>query len=154
RRGPRPGGHRRTRHRHARTGRPHRRRTDLPRRPRHVRAGRRHGTDRRPHQRGRACRGAPLAGLAPVRPGRGDPVKDGVKRPPARRPAVLSLRTALRSALRTALLRLLLALGLPVLLVTGWWFASAGSTDVYWPPLRTVLETGREVWTAERITAD
>src|SRR5690606_11599956 len=93
-------------------------------------------------------------GLAPVRPGRGDPVKDGVKRPPARRPAVLSLRTALRSALRTALLRLLLALGLPVLLVTGWWFASAGSTDVYWPPLRTVLETGREVWTAERITAD
>ena len=56
--------------------------------------------------------------------------------------------------LRTALLRMLLALGLPVVLATVWWFASAGSTDVYWPPLRTILETGREVWTAERITTD
>ncbi len=56
--------------------------------------------------------------------------------------------------LRTALLRMLLALGLPVVLATVWWFASAGSTDVYWPPLRTILETGREVWTAGRITTD
>ncbi|MBL3668352.1 ABC transporter permease subunit [Streptomyces sp. M2CJ-2] len=55
---------------------------------------------------------------------------------------------------RTAALRLLLAVGLPVLLATAWWFASAGSTDVYWPPLSTILETGREVWTAERIAAD
>ncbi|CAL9386604.1 ABC transporter permease [Streptomyces althioticus] len=69
-----------------------------------------------------------------------------MKRAPARRPPVLLLRTALR--------RLLLALGLPVVLAAVWWAVSAGSTDVYWPPLRTILETGREVWTAERITTD
>ncbi|WP_437033344.1 ABC transporter permease [Streptomyces sp. enrichment culture] len=56
--------------------------------------------------------------------------------------------------MRAAVLRLLLAVALPVLLVTVWWFASADSTDVYWPPLSTILETGREVWTAERIATD
>ncbi|WP_432055870.1 ABC transporter permease [Streptomyces sp. bgisy022] len=56
--------------------------------------------------------------------------------------------------MRAAVLRLLLAAALPVLLATVWWFASADSTDVYWPPLSTILETGREVWTTERIAAD
>ncbi|MGX1564441.1 ABC transporter permease [Streptomyces sp. NPDC055506] len=41
-----------------------------------------------------------------------------------------------------------------MVLVTVWWVASAGSTDVYWPPLRTILETFPDVWTAERLRAD
>lgn len=51
-------------------------------------------------------------------------------------------------------LRLLFALGLPALLVTVWWYASAGSTSVYSPPLSAILESGREVWTGERFAED
>ncbi|TLS44668.1 ABC transporter permease subunit [Streptomyces montanus] len=51
-------------------------------------------------------------------------------------------------------LRLFFVLALPVLLVTAWWLASSGSTDVYWPPLRTILTTFPDVWTAERLHAD
>ncbi|MGW7047638.1 ABC transporter permease [Streptomyces avermitilis] len=43
---------------------------------------------------------------------------------------------------------------LPALLVVGWWFASDGSTNVYGPPLRTILETFPDVWTGERLRAD
>ncbi|CBG68679.1 ABC transporter protein, membrane protein [Streptomyces scabiei 87.22] len=50
--------------------------------------------------------------------------------------------------------RLLSAVALPLVLVTVWWFASAGSTDVFWPPLRTILTTFPDVWTAERVRAD
>jgi len=56
--------------------------------------------------------------------------------------------------MRRALLRLLFVVALPALLVVVWWFASAGSTDVYWPPLRTILETFPEVWTGERLRSD
>ncbi|MEV8087149.1 ABC transporter permease [Streptomyces nigra] len=52
------------------------------------------------------------------------------------------------------LLRLVLAGALPVLLVVVWWVASAGSTDVYWPPLRTILTAFPDVWTPERLRAD
>jgi ABC-type nitrate/sulfonate/bicarbonate transport system permease component len=52
------------------------------------------------------------------------------------------------------LLRLVFAVALPALLVTVWWVASAGSTDVYWPPLRTILEAFPDVWTAERLRGD
>jgi ABC-type nitrate/sulfonate/bicarbonate transport system permease component len=32
--------------------------------------------------------------------------------------------------------------------------ASAGSTDVYWPPLRTILTAFPDVWTADRLRGD
>ncbi|MDC0771197.1 ABC transporter permease [Streptomyces sp. HD] len=56
--------------------------------------------------------------------------------------------------MRRVLLRLVLVVALPAVLVTVWWVGSAGSTDVYWPPLRTILETFPDVWTAERLRAD
>jgi len=55
---------------------------------------------------------------------------------------------------RRVLLRLLFLVALPALLVVGWWFASDGSTDVYWPPLRTILKTFPDVWTGERLHDD
>lgn len=51
-------------------------------------------------------------------------------------------------------IRLFFVLALPLLLVIAWWFASDGSTDVYWPPLRTILTTFPDVWTGERVSAD
>lgn len=56
--------------------------------------------------------------------------------------------------MRLVLLRSLYVLALPVLLVIFWWFASDGSTDVFWPPLRTILKTFPDVWTGERLRAD
>ncbi|MFF5360606.1 ABC transporter permease [Streptomyces scabiei] len=56
--------------------------------------------------------------------------------------------------MRRVLPRLLSAVALPLVLVTVWWFASSGSTDVFWPPLRTILATFPDVWTAERVRAD
>ncbi|NYV76531.1 ABC transporter permease [Streptomyces sp. UH6] len=50
--------------------------------------------------------------------------------------------------------RLLLVVALPAVLLTVWWFASAGSTDVYWPPLETVVAAFPEVWDGDRIRAD
>jgi ABC-type nitrate/sulfonate/bicarbonate transport system permease component len=55
---------------------------------------------------------------------------------------------------RRLLLRAVPALALPVVLLTAWWLASADSTDVYWPPLRTILRTFPRVWTADRLRAD
>ncbi|MEV6174556.1 ABC transporter permease subunit [Streptomyces sp. NPDC051954] len=52
------------------------------------------------------------------------------------------------------LLRVLFVFALPAVLVAGWWVASDSSTDVYWPPLRTILETFPDVWTADRLKAD
>ncbi|WP_037673217.1 ABC transporter permease [Streptomyces griseus] len=53
-----------------------------------------------------------------------------------------------------ALLRLSYALALPAVLMAVWWLASADSTNVYWPPLRTVLKTFPDVWTPGRLRAD
>ncbi|MGC9537287.1 ABC transporter permease [Streptomyces sp. UG1] len=52
------------------------------------------------------------------------------------------------------LLRLLFVVALPVVLVAVWWAASAGSTDPFWPPLRTILDTFPDVWTADRLRTD
>jgi len=46
------------------------------------------------------------------------------------------------------------ALGLPVILLTGWWVASAGSTNPFWPPLSTILEAFPTTWTMDRIVGD
>ncbi|WP_020135515.1 ABC transporter permease [Streptomyces sp. 351MFTsu5.1] len=56
--------------------------------------------------------------------------------------------------MRRIALHLVFALALPVLLFAGWWVASADSTDVFWPPLRTILKTFPDVWTAERLRHD
>ncbi len=56
--------------------------------------------------------------------------------------------------MRRLLLRLVFVLALPVLLVTLWWVSSAGSENVYWPPLGTILETFPDVWTGERWRGD
>lgn len=56
--------------------------------------------------------------------------------------------------MKGALLRLFFLLALPALLFVVWWFASAGSTDVFWPPLRTILQTFPDVWTGDRLKDD
>lgn len=56
--------------------------------------------------------------------------------------------------MRHILLRSLYVVALPAMLVTVWWLASDGSTDVFWPPLRTILKTFPDVWTGERLRAD
>jgi ABC-type nitrate/sulfonate/bicarbonate transport system permease component len=35
---------------------------------------------------------------------------------------------------------------LPIVLVALWWFASANSTDTYFPPLKDILERSKELW--------
>ncbi|WP_404818566.1 ABC transporter permease [Streptomyces triticiradicis] len=52
------------------------------------------------------------------------------------------------------LLRALFVVAFPALLFVVWWFASDDSTDVYWPPLRTILRTFPDVWTRARLRAD
>ncbi|MFD5159375.1 ABC transporter permease [Streptomyces hawaiiensis] len=56
--------------------------------------------------------------------------------------------------MRRALLRLVFAVALPTVLVALWWAASAGSTNVYWPPLRMIFVAFPDVWTAERLRGD
>ncbi|WP_149823769.1 ABC transporter permease [Streptomyces tailanensis] len=56
--------------------------------------------------------------------------------------------------MKGVLLRLLFVVSLPLVLVTAWWLASDDSTDVYWPPLRTILTAFPDVWTGERLRAD
>ena len=56
--------------------------------------------------------------------------------------------------MRRALLRLLFAVALPAVLIALWWLASDGSTNVYWPPLRTILKTFPDVWTGDRLKTD
>ncbi|WP_338895292.1 ABC transporter permease [Streptomyces sp. TG1A-60] len=50
--------------------------------------------------------------------------------------------------------RMLLVLGLPAVLFAAWWFASAGSTSFYVPPLSTILSSFGEVWTVDRLLSD
>lgn len=50
--------------------------------------------------------------------------------------------------------RVVTAIGLPVVLVAGWWFASAGSTDFYFPPLSRILEVFPDTWFGARMVDD
>jgi ABC-type nitrate/sulfonate/bicarbonate transport system permease component len=50
--------------------------------------------------------------------------------------------------------RAVVLLGLPVVLVAAWWFASAGSTQFFWPPLSRILAAFRETWFGPRLLAD
>ncbi|MFD4600555.1 ABC transporter permease [Streptomyces sp. NPDC058464] len=50
--------------------------------------------------------------------------------------------------------QVLFAVGLPAVLLALWWVASSGSTDPFWPPLRTIFRTFPSVWTGERLRTD
>jgi ABC-type nitrate/sulfonate/bicarbonate transport system permease component len=50
--------------------------------------------------------------------------------------------------------RLGLALGLPVVLLVTWWFASAGSKSFYQPPLESIVKVFPHTWTAARLRSD
>ena len=54
----------------------------------------------------------------------------------------------------TVLRRAGLAIGLPVVLVAVWWFAGAGSTEFYFPPLRKILAAFPETWFGPRMVDD
>ncbi|WP_369264069.1 ABC transporter permease [Streptomyces sp. R35] len=56
--------------------------------------------------------------------------------------------------MRRALIRLLFVVALPAVLLAVWWLASDGSTNPFWPPLRTILKTFPDVWTADRLKTD
>ena len=42
--------------------------------------------------------------------------------------------------------KVLLEIGLPVCIVTFWWFASANSTSPYWPPLSKIWQSVQDNW--------
>jgi ABC-type nitrate/sulfonate/bicarbonate transport system permease component len=67
---------------------------------------------------------------------------------PVTRPA------ARRRPLDRWLVRLTLAIVVPVGLITLWWHTSAGSTSLYYPPLREVVEALREDWMWDRVGTD
>ena len=50
--------------------------------------------------------------------------------------------------------RALALLGLPAVLFAVWWFASAGSTDFYRPPLARILVAFKETWFSRRLLDD
>lgn len=54
----------------------------------------------------------------------------------------------------TAVRRIAMTLGLPVILLTAWWFASANSTDFFFPPLSEILTSLREEWFGPRLVND
>jgi ABC-type nitrate/sulfonate/bicarbonate transport system permease component len=46
------------------------------------------------------------------------------------------------------------AIGLPLVLFVAWWVASANSTDFYFPPLSTILDSLVEEWFGPRLADD
>jgi ABC-type nitrate/sulfonate/bicarbonate transport system permease component len=53
-----------------------------------------------------------------------------------------------------ALRRVGLTLGLPILLLAAWWFASANSTDFFFPPLSEILQSLVDEWFGPRLAND
>jgi ABC-type nitrate/sulfonate/bicarbonate transport system permease component len=43
---------------------------------------------------------------------------------------------------------------LPIVIVLAWYFGSAGSTNLYYPPLREILESFQDNWLFSRFTSD
>jgi ABC-type nitrate/sulfonate/bicarbonate transport system permease component len=54
----------------------------------------------------------------------------------------------------TALRRVGITLGLPIILLAAWWFASANSTDFFFPPLSKILVALKEEWFGARLMDD
>ena len=50
--------------------------------------------------------------------------------------------------------RVLLAVGLPIVLVALWWFASADSTNFYFPPLSKIITVFPATWFGPRLVDD
>lgn len=50
--------------------------------------------------------------------------------------------------------RVAMLLGLPIIILIIWWFASANSTDFYQPPLSRIVEVFPETWFGDRLTDD
>ncbi|MFC9842897.1 ABC transporter permease [Streptomyces sp. NPDC060223] len=65
-----------------------------------------------------------------------------------------SVRTRGGRAVRAYARQVLFAAGLPAVLLGLWWVASDGSTDPFWPPLRTIFRTFSSVWTGERLRTE
>ena len=54
----------------------------------------------------------------------------------------------------TVVRRIGFTLGLPVILLVAWWFASANSTDFFFPPLSKILTALKDEWFGERLLDD
>jgi ABC-type nitrate/sulfonate/bicarbonate transport system permease component len=54
----------------------------------------------------------------------------------------------------SVLRRLGLTLGLPIILLAAWWFASADSTDFFFPPLSEILTALKDEWFGPRLLDD
>ena len=54
----------------------------------------------------------------------------------------------------TVLRRIGLTFGLPIVLLAAWWFASANSTDFFFPPLSKILTSLKEEWLGPRLLDD
>jgi ABC-type nitrate/sulfonate/bicarbonate transport system permease component len=54
----------------------------------------------------------------------------------------------------TALRRVGITLGLPIILLAAWWFASANSTDFFFPPLSKILVALKDEWFGARLMDD
>ncbi|MFD1717968.1 ABC transporter permease [Georgenia deserti] len=65
-----------------------------------------------------------------------------------------SVGTVRRPRRGSLLRRVVMILGLPVVLVTIWWFASADSQSFFAPPLRTIVEAFPATWFEGRLTSD
>jgi ABC-type nitrate/sulfonate/bicarbonate transport system permease component len=56
--------------------------------------------------------------------------------------------------MRDGAVRVVKGLALPVVLIAAWWFASAGSTDFYRPPLRKIMVAFADTWFGQRMLDD
>lgn len=56
--------------------------------------------------------------------------------------------------IRKVVRRLLVVIALPVVLLAIWWFATAGSTNPYVPPLQEIFATFPGTWTPSRLASD
>lgn len=56
--------------------------------------------------------------------------------------------------MRRRVIGLLTELWLPVVIVVGWWVASASSTSVFFPPLERIASTFVDTWSSERFVED
>lgn len=58
------------------------------------------------------------------------------------------------TGVRTVSARLVAALGLPAVLLSAWWFLSAGSTSFFAPPLHDIVTTFGQLWFGDRLRTD